>query len=298
MVTNPDKLPADRIKGTALSLRVSGGAVEPPRLTGLDHRFEHAILRLKDVGAAETSQRTKPAVAVPPRQLDGLVQMMVGAVDVAEEESQPAELLAGHHEASEVVQPRGDHQRGFLRRGEPLPARLAPEIPPGGPGQFPGVRSVAALGGLPDHAKQDMLFVLEPLGRLGGSREFLKRDTRPRRGPGDLGLAVIENRRGHGGSPRVVFKHAVRHIPPAGLVLPREHLLHRVGAQQVVTAVAAGNVLREQVLLAQLRHRQVRLSRRQPGHARRRRHRDIRSRVNAKQPEHARCRAAQPSPRP
>jgi hypothetical protein len=34
---------------------------------------------------------------------------MAGAGDVAEQEAQPAELLAGHHEAGEVVQPRGDH---------------------------------------------------------------------------------------------------------------------------------------------------------------------------------------------
>jgi hypothetical protein len=73
VVTDPDKLPADRIEGTALSLRVAGGAVEPARLAGLDHRLEHAILRLEDVGAAQAGQRAKPAVAVPPCQLDGHV---------------------------------------------------------------------------------------------------------------------------------------------------------------------------------------------------------------------------------
>ena len=182
MVTKLDKIPADRIKGTGLSLRISDGTVESQRLPGLYHRFEHAILRLQDIGAAKTGHRTKSDVTEPPGQLDGLIQVMTGTDDIAEQESQPAKMLPGHHQSGEIIQPRGDRQRGFLSLGEPLPARLAPEIPPGGPGQFPGVRSVAAFGGLPDHGKQDMLFVLKPLGRLSGPSDSLKRDTRLRTG--------------------------------------------------------------------------------------------------------------------
>lgn len=87
VVTRLDKMPADRIKGTDLSPRVSGGTVELQRLPGLGHRFEHAILRLQDMGAAKTGQRTKPTVTEPPGQLDGLIQMMTGAGDIAEQES-------------------------------------------------------------------------------------------------------------------------------------------------------------------------------------------------------------------
>jgi hypothetical protein len=87
IVTELDKVPADRIKGTGFSACVSDGTVEPQRLPGLDHRFGHAILRLQDVGAAEAGQRTKPFVTVPRRQFDGLIQMMTGADDIAEQES-------------------------------------------------------------------------------------------------------------------------------------------------------------------------------------------------------------------
>ncbi len=69
MVTKLDEVPADRIKGAGLSSRVPDGMVEPQRLPCLDHRFQDAILRLQDIGAAETRQRTKPPVAELPGQI-------------------------------------------------------------------------------------------------------------------------------------------------------------------------------------------------------------------------------------
>jgi hypothetical protein len=252
VVAKLDKMPADRIEGTGFSPRVPDGTVKSQRLPRLNQRFEHALLLLQDMSAAKTGQRTKSTVTEPPGQLDGLIQMMTGADDIAEQEPQPTKMLAGHHHSGEIIQPRGDHQRGFLSLGEPLRVRLAPEIPPGRPRQFPGVWSVAALGRLADHAKQDMLFILKPIGRLCGPSDFLKHDTRLRRGPRSLGLAGIEETRSHGGSVQVVVKHAVHRGPPAGFALTGARLLRRVGAQQAMTGVAAGNVLREQMLVTQL----------------------------------------------
>jgi hypothetical protein len=74
-----DQVPADRIEGTGFSPRVSEGTVEHQRLPSLDHRFEDAILRLQDVGAAESGQRLKPTIPEPPGQLDGRIQMTTGA---------------------------------------------------------------------------------------------------------------------------------------------------------------------------------------------------------------------------
>lgn len=87
VVTKLDKMSADRIEGTSLSPRVSDGTVESQRLPGLNHRFEPAILRLQDIGAAETDQRAKLTVTVPPRDLDGLIQMITGADNITKQES-------------------------------------------------------------------------------------------------------------------------------------------------------------------------------------------------------------------
>ena len=40
--------------------------VEPLCLLGLDHRFQKAILRLQDIGAVKTRERTQPPVAELP----------------------------------------------------------------------------------------------------------------------------------------------------------------------------------------------------------------------------------------
>ena len=112
---------------------------------------------------------------------------------------------------------------------------------------------MAALGGLPDHAEQDVLFILEPLGGLSGACDSRQRDTRLPRSPANLVMAGIKETRSRGGSVQVVIEHAVHRAAPVGFVLTAARLLRRVGTQQVMTGEAAGNMLREQVLVAQLR---------------------------------------------
>ena len=177
MVTELDEVPADRVKSAGLSPRVTDGVVEPQRLPSLDHRFRDAILRVQHIGAAETSERTESHVAELPGQVDGLIQIMTGADDIAQQEPQPPKMLVGRCQSGQITQPGGDRQRGFLGRSEPFPARFVMEVPPGGPGQLPGVRSVAAFGGLADDGKQDLPLVLKPLSRLRGTPHLLRYDT-------------------------------------------------------------------------------------------------------------------------
>jgi hypothetical protein len=103
VVTKLKKMPVDRVEGTGFTSRVASGVVESQRLIGLDHGFQDAILRLQDVGTAKTGQRTKTTVTKPPGQFDSLVQMMTGADDIAEQEPEPAKVLAGCRQSGEVI---------------------------------------------------------------------------------------------------------------------------------------------------------------------------------------------------
>lgn len=192
MVTKLEEMPAERIEGAGLSSRVTDGMVKPQRLHCLNHRFRDAILRLQDIGPAETRQRMNSPVAKLPGQIDSLIQIMTGTDDIAQQEPQPAKLLVGRRQSGEITQPGGDRQCGFLGRREPLPARFALEKPPGDPGQLPGVWSVAAFGGLADHGKQDMPLIQKPLSRLRGTSDFLKHDTWLRPGPPDLDVVGVK----------------------------------------------------------------------------------------------------------
>src|SRR5580693_6281362 len=131
---------------------------------------------------------------------------MTGADDIAKQESQPAKVDASHHKSGNVTDVGGDRQRGFLRGREPLPARLALEIPCGNPGQLPGVWGVTAVSRLPDHGEQDMLFILEPIGCLSWSADLIERHTWPRRGPRDLCRTRIEESCGHHRGVQIVVK--------------------------------------------------------------------------------------------
>lgn len=103
MVAKLDKVPADRIEGAGLSSPVPDGMIEPPRLPCLGHRFQAAILCLQDIGAAETGQRAQSPVAELTGQPDGLIQVPAGADGVAEQESQPAKMLAGRRHPGEIA---------------------------------------------------------------------------------------------------------------------------------------------------------------------------------------------------
>ena len=86
MIAKLDEIPADRVQGSALAGQVSDGMVEPLRLPCLRYRLQNAILFLQDIGAAKTRQRAESLVAELRGQLNGFVQVMSGAGDVAEQE--------------------------------------------------------------------------------------------------------------------------------------------------------------------------------------------------------------------
>ena len=58
---------------------------------------------------------------------------------------------------------------------------------------------------------------------------------------------------------QVIIKHAAHRGTLFGVAVDGTHLFRGVGAQQIMKAVAAGSVLRKQVLITQSRQRQVRL---------------------------------------
>ncbi len=83
-----------------------------------------------------------------------------------------------------------------------------------------------------------------------------------------------------------MIEHALHCGTPFGVAVAGCALLRRVGAQQFVAQCSARGLFGEQVLIAQLRQRQVRLASRHARQAGRRRNRDIWPRVHSKQPEH------------
>src|SRR5215469_745188 len=298
MIAKLYEMPADRIQGAGLSSRVFDGMVKPQRLPCLDHRFQNAILRLQDIGAAQTRERTQSLVAEESGHLDGLIQMLTRAGDIAEQKPQPAKMMASRRLPGEITQPGGDRQRGFLCHRKPLPVLVALEIPPGDPGQLPGVRSMTAFGGLADHGEQDMLLIVKPLSGLRRPSDFLEHDTWLWPGAGDLRLVGAKESRCRAGGVQIVAEDAVHRGMPVGFALAGHRFLNRVRAQQIMAYVATWNVFGKQMLVAQLRQRLVRLLSRQPREAGRRRTGDIRSWVNAKQAEHPRCAIPEFCPRP
>ena len=73
--------------------------------------------------------------------------------------------------------------------------------------------------------------------------------------PRDLSVVGAKEDRCHAGRVQVMVEHAVHRGTPVGFILAGHGFFHGVGAQQIVTGVATGNVLGEQMLVAQFSQR-------------------------------------------
>ena len=192
-----------------------------------------------------------------------------------------------------IVEPPGRRQRGPGGRHVGPPAAAPVEERAGRPGDLPGV-SVKAVGlGVADQRPQHRDLGVEPghglvlIRHVGGQHAVLRRGEPQRR------TERAEPLRGRHGRVQVVVEHPVDRGAAVRLRVLPLGLIDGVEAKQVVEREPAGQVLGDHMRPGQLTERGACLRPRYSAQAGRRRQRDIRARVQAEQPEHARAGLAQ-----
>ena len=282
----------------ALRARACAGLVGgvPEQAEGLlfvAERVGVTALVLGDPAEGVAGEGLAGAVAEMPAQPQACRQVAAGLPVVGQPDAGGGDGPAGRGLPGHVTQAGRGGQRGALGSGPFVPVPAAVQELGHRPGQYPGAGIAAGIGGQADTAEEDLVLCFEPGQCLLVAVEAPGNDARAGRGERRHRHAMgVEQQGGGMAGVQVVVEHALDGGLAPGFWFVPGGLLGGVGAQQIVQAVAARDMLGGQVGHGQRVQRCPRavVPGAQQGGCRR--DADVGAGVDAEQPEHLRGRLA------
>jgi hypothetical protein len=212
-------------------------------------------------------------------------QLYVGVLEATQPGVRVGEVTMGAGLHDRVGQPLGGGHSRVLGGDLVVPVAPPVEEGPERPGQLARVGVETGGAGTVDHGQQHGLLGGEPFEGPHVVGRLFRSDSGLGRGQGEQDPVRVQQPAGGVGRVQVVVEHPVRGGAALAVRIDAVGKVRRKGAQQVMEGVPAGDRLDEQVRVDQLGQQWPYLRYGQRGEAGRRRSGDVRTGMQAEQPE-------------